>query len=204
MRQQRLQPKSDQFFKSRPMKVKNYFNGHLVSEIAINSYTFETVAFIVYYWLKWAYQFSSVQFTQSGPTLWGPMDCSMPSFPVCHQLLELAQTHVHWVSDAIQPPHPLSSPSPPAFNLSQHQGLFQWVSSLHQVAKATGASALAPVLPTNIQDRFHLGLTDLISKESNGLSRVFSNITVQKHQFFAAQLSLWSNSHIHTWLLQKP
>ena len=63
------------------------------------------------------------------------MDYSMPGFPVHHQLLELAQTHVHQVSDAIQPSHPLLSPSPPAFNLSQHQGLFQWVSSSHQVAK---------------------------------------------------------------------
>ena len=63
------------------------------------------------------------------------MDCSMPGFPVHHQLPELAQTHVHQVSDAIQPSHPLSSPSPPAFNLSQDQGLFQWVSSSHQVAK---------------------------------------------------------------------
>ena len=64
-----------------------------------------------------------------------PTDCSTPGFPVHHQLPELAQTHVHWVCDAIQPSHPLWSPSPPAFNLSQHQGLFQWVSSLHQVAK---------------------------------------------------------------------
>ena len=63
------------------------------------------------------------------------MDCSTPGFPVCHQLLELAQTHVHWVSDIIQTFHPLSSPSSPAFNLSQHQGLFQWISSSHQVAK---------------------------------------------------------------------
>ena len=65
------------------------------------------------------------------------MDCSTPGFPVHHQLLELAQTHVHWVSDDIQPSHPLSSPSPPAFNLSQHQGLFKWVSSLYQVAKVS-------------------------------------------------------------------
>ena len=64
-----------------------------------------------------------------------PMDCSTPGFTVHHQLPDLAQTHVHWVSDAIQPSHPLSSPSPPAFSLSQHQGLFQWVSSSHQVAK---------------------------------------------------------------------
>ena len=63
------------------------------------------------------------------------MDWSTPGFPVFHHLLEFAQTHVHWVSDAIQPSHPLSSPSPAAFNLSQHQGLFQWVSSSHQVAK---------------------------------------------------------------------
>ena len=68
-------------------------------------------------------------------TLCNPMDCSMPGFPVHHQLLELPQTHVHRVGDAIQPSHPLSSPSPPAFNLSQHQGLFQWVSSSHEVAK---------------------------------------------------------------------
>ena len=67
--------------------------------------------------------------------LYNPMDCSVPSFPVCHQLLELAQTHVHRVGDAIQPSHPLSSPSPPAFNLSQHQCLFQWVGSWHLVAK---------------------------------------------------------------------
>ena len=64
-----------------------------------------------------------------------PLDCSTPGFPVHHQLLELAQTYVNLVSDAIQPSHPLSSPSPPAFNLSQHQGLFQWVSSSHQVTK---------------------------------------------------------------------
>ena len=78
-------------------------------------------------------QFSSV--TQSCPTLSDPMDCSMPGFPVHHQLPELTQTHLHWVSDAIQTSHPLLSPFPPAPNPSQHQGLFKWVSSLHQVAK---------------------------------------------------------------------
>ena len=72
---------------------------------------------------------------QSCPTLCDPMNCSMPGLPAHHQLPEFSQTHVHWVSDAIQPSHPLSPPSPPAFNLSQYQGLFQWVSSLHQVAK---------------------------------------------------------------------
>ena len=78
-------------------------------------------------------QLSSV--TRLGPIPRNPMDCSTPAFPVHHQLPELAQTHVHWVSDAIQPFHPVLSPFPPAFTLSQHQGLFQWVSSLHQVAK---------------------------------------------------------------------
>ena len=72
---------------------------------------------------------------QSCLTLCNPMDCSMPSFPVLHYLPEFAQTHNHWVNDAIQPSHPLSPPSPPAFNLSQHQGLFQRVASSHQVAK---------------------------------------------------------------------
>ena len=80
-----------------------------------------------------SFQFTSV--TQSCPTLCDPMDCSTPGFPVHQQLPELAQTHVHWVGDAIQPSHPLLSPSPPAFNLSQHWSLFQWVSSLHQVTK---------------------------------------------------------------------
>ena len=70
-------------------------------------------------------------------TLCDPMDCGMHSFPFLHHLLEFAQTHVHWVGDAIQPSHPLLSPSPPALNLSQHQGLLQWVSSLHQVAKVS-------------------------------------------------------------------
>ena len=83
--------------------------------------------------LCFSVQFSSV--AQSCLTLCNPMDCSTPGFPIYHQLPELAQTHVHWVGDAIQPSHPLSFPSPSAFNLSQHQDLFQEVSSSHQVAK---------------------------------------------------------------------
>ena len=92
-------------------------------------------------------QFSSV--TQSCPTLCEPMNCSMPGLPVHHQLPEFTQTHVHRVGDAIQPSHPLSSPSPPAPNPSQHQSLFQWVSSSHEVAKVL---ALASVLQMNTQD----------------------------------------------------
>ena len=84
--------------------------------------------------IKWSwFQFTSV--TQSCPTLCDPLDQSTPGLPVHHQLSEFTQTHVHWVSDAIQPSHPLLSPSPYAFNLSQHQDLFKWVSSSHQVAK---------------------------------------------------------------------
>ena len=79
------------------------------------------------------YQFSSV--TQLCPILCDPMSCSTPGLPVHHQLPEFTQTHIHWVGDAIQLSHPLSSPSPPTLNLSQHQGFFQWVSSSHQVAK---------------------------------------------------------------------
>ena len=79
------------------------------------------------------HQFSSV--TQSCPTLCDPMDYSTPGLPVHRSLLEFTQTHVHWISDAIQPSHPRLSPSSPAFNLFQHQGLFKWVSSSHQVSK---------------------------------------------------------------------
>ena len=140
-------------------------------------------------------QFSSVQ-SLSCLTLCNPMDCSTPGLPVHHQLPESTQTHVHWVSDAIQPSHPLSSPSP-ALNLSQHQDFFQWVSSLHQVAKVLGVSASASVLPMNIQDWFPLGLTGLISLLSKWLSRVFSNTTVQKHQFFGAQLYCPTLTSIH-------
>ena len=86
---------------------------------------------LVWFWVEC--KFSSV--TQSCLTLCDPMDCSSPGFPVHHQLPELVQTHVHLVSGAIQSSHPLSPPSPPAFSLSQHEGLFQWVSSSHQVAK---------------------------------------------------------------------
>ena len=92
-------------------------------------------------------QFSSV--AQSCPTLCDPMNCSMPSLPVHYQLPESTQTHVHRVGDAIQPSHPLSSPSPPALNLSQYQGLFKRVNTLHQVAKVLGVSALPSVLPMN-------------------------------------------------------
>ena len=93
------------------------------------------------------------------------MDCSMPSFPVHHKLPELAQTHVHQVSDAIQPSHPLSSPSPPAFNLSQPQGLFKWVNSSHEVAKVLELQ-LQHQSFQNTQDWSPLGWTGWISLQS--------------------------------------
>ena len=94
----------------------------------------------VLYKAKHRIAISSIQFSsvaQSCPTICHPMDCSTPGLPVHHQLLEFTQTHVHWVGDAIQTYHPLSSPSPPTFNLSQHQRLFQGVTSSHQVAQVS-------------------------------------------------------------------
>ena len=137
-------------------------------------------------------------------TLCDPRDCSTPGFPVHHQLPEFTQTHVPRVCNTIQPSYPLSSPSPPAFNLSQHQGLFQMTQFFTSGGPSIGASASTSVLPMNIQDWFPLGWTGWISLQFKGLSRIFSNTTVQKHQFFDTQISLYSNSHIHTWLLEKP
>ena len=143
--------------------------------------------------------------TQSCLTLCDPMDCSTPGFSVLHHLPEFAQTRVHWVSDAIQPSHPLLSPSPPNFNLSQHQGLFQWVGSSHQLAKVLEFQLQLSVFPMNIQNWFPLGWTSGSpccpgdSQESSCPTPQFKNISS-----FSTQLSLWSNSHIHTWLLEKP
>ena len=133
-----------------------------------------------------------------------PLDCSTPGFPVHHQFPELAQTHVPQDSDAIQPSHPLSSPSPPALVFPSIR-VFSNESVLRiSIGQSIGVSASASVLPMNIQDWFPLQLTGVISLQSKGLSRVFYNTTVQKHQFFSAQPSLWSNCHIHIWLLEKP
>ena len=144
-----------------------------------------------------SFQVSSV--TQSCPTLCHPTDCSTPGLPDHHQLLEPTQTHVHWVHDAIQPSHPLLSPSPPAFPFSSclqsfpASGSFPVSQFFTSGGQNIGVSASVSVLPMNIQDRFPLGWTGWISVQSKGLSRVFSNTTVQKHQFFSNQLSLLSN-----------
>ena len=124
------------------------------------------------------------QFSQSCPTLRYPKDCSTPGLPVHHQLPEFTQTYVHWVGDAIQPSHPLSSPSPPALSFPA-SGSFQMSQFFPSGGQSIGVSASAPVFPMNIQDWFPLGWTSWISLQSKELSR-----TVQKHQFFGAQLSL--------------
>ena len=117
--------------------------------------------------------------------LCNPMYCSTPGFPVFYCLPEFAQTHVHWVSDAIQPSHPLLPPSPLAVSLSQHQSLpMSWPFVLG--GQSIRASASASVLPmNNIQDWLPVGLIDWISLQSKGLSGVFSSARVLKHQFFS-------------------
>ena len=187
--------------------------------------------------------------TQLCLTLCDHMDCNTPGLPVHHQLLEFTKTHVHQVSDVIQPCHSLLSPSsclqsfPGSFQMSQFFASVQFTSvqSLSRVwlfvipciaARQASLSItssqsllkLMPIelvmpsirypnywsfnfsisLPMNIQNWFPLRLTGLISLQSKGLSRVFTSTTVQKRQYFSAQLSLWSNSHINTWLLEKP
>ena len=144
--------------------------------------------------------YTTVQFSsdvQSCPTLCDPMNRSTPGLPVHHQLLEFTQTHVHRVGDAIQPSHPVvpfsscpqSLPASESFPMSQ---LFAWG------GQSTGVSALASVLPKKSQGGSPSEWTGWISLHSKGLSRVFSNTTVQKHQFFSAQPSSQSNSHIHS------
>ena len=150
-------------------------------------------------------QFSSVQFisvVRSCPTLCDPMNRSTPGLPVHHHLLEFTQTHVHrvcdaigWCSSSVVPfsSCPQSLPASRSFPMSQ---LFAWG------GQSIGISALASVLPKNTQDWSHWEWTGWISLQSKGLSRVFSNTTVQKHQFFRLSF-LHSPTLIHTWPLEK-
>ena len=137
-------------------------------------------------------------------SLW-PMDCSTQGFPVHHQLVEIAQTHVHRLSDAIQPTI-LSSVVTFSSCLQSfpESGSFPMSQLFAEGGPSIGGSASAAVLSMNIQNFLPLGLTGWISLKSKGLARVFFKITVQKHKFFGTQLSLWSNSHIHTWPLENP
>ena len=134
--------------------------------------------------------------------LW-PHGLQRAQLPILHHLSKPAQTHIHWVGNAIQLSHPLSSPSLLASNLPG-SGFFLMSLLFVSGGQSIGASSSASVLPMNIQDWFPLGLPGWISLQSKGLSRIFSNTTVRKYQFFGTQPSLWSNSHVHTWLLEKP
>ena len=130
--------------------------------------------------MDFSLQFSSV--TQSCPTLCDPVDCSMPGFSVHPQLPELAQTHVHWVGDTIQPSH-LCHPLLLLSSIFPTIRVFSNESVFASGGQSIGAPALASVLSMNIQYWFPLGLIGLISLQSKRLSRVFSNTMVQKHQF---------------------
>ena len=145
-------------------------------------------------------QFSSV--AQSCPTLCNPMDCSTPGFPVHHQLLELKLMSIELVmpsNNLILCHSLLVLPSIfPNIRVFSNESVLQIRWAKYRV------SVSASVLPVNIQDWFPLGWIGLISLQSMGLSRVFCKTAFQKHQFFSAQLSLWSNSHIHIWLLEIP
>ena len=136
-------------------------------------------------------------------TLFDPMDCSTPGFPVLHYCLEFLQIHVHFVSDTIQPSHPLLIPfscCPPSFPAS---GSFPICCLFASAGQSIGASTSVSVLPETIQGWFLLGLIGLISLLSKGLSIVMSSTTIRKHQSFGVHPSLWFNSNICTWLLEK-
>ena len=154
--------------------------------------------FLSLLWSKHSAQFSSV--AQSCLTLCDPMNLSTPGLPVYHKLLEFTQTHAHRVGDAILfsvvpfSSCPQSLQASGSFLMSQ---LFSWG------VQSIGVSASASVLPMNTKGWFS-GWTGWISLQPKGLSRVFSTTTVQKYQFFGAQLSSQSNSHIHRWPLGKP
>ena len=144
--------------------------------------------------------FSSV--TQLSPTLYDPMDCSTPGFPVHHHLPELAQTHVHQVSDDIQPSHPLSSPSPPSFNLSQNHGLFKWVVLRNQWPKYWSFSfSISPSNEYSGLISFRIDWFD--SLQSKGLSRVFSTPQFKIINSLVLNTLMIQLSH-PTWLLEKP
>ena len=134
---------------------------------------------------------------QSCLTLCDPMDCNIPGFPIYHHLLELIQIPVHLVGDAIQPSHLLSSPSPlPSIFPSIR--VFSSESVLRRRLPKYWSLSISHSPSSEYSGLISFRMDRLISLQSKGLSRVFSNTTVQKHQFFSAQLSLWSNFHIHT------
>ena len=173
---------------------------YLLSQILGREY--KQIMLLISSMLLSSLQLSSI--AQPCLTLCDPTNHSTPGLPVHHQLLEFTQTHVHQVSDAIQPSPssvvhfsscPQSLPASESFPMSQ---CFAWG------GQSIGVSALASVLPMNTRDWSPLEWTGWVFLQSKGLSRVFSNTTVQKHQFFGVQPSSQSNCHIHTWPQEKP
>ena len=146
-------------------------------------------------------QFSSV--AQLCPTLCNPMNCTMPGLPLHHHLQESTQSQLHQVSDTIQPSHPLSSPYPPAPSPPSIR-VFSSESTLRMRWPKYWSFSFSIIASKEHPGWFPLEWTGWISLQSKGLSRVFSNTTVQKHQFFGAQPSSQYNTLIHTWPLVKP
>ena len=152
--------------------------------IFFHSLTSSVYVFLGLKWVPYSVQSLSVY------TLCGPMNCSTPGLPVHHQHPEFTQTHVHWVGDAIQPSHPLLSPSPHVLNLAQHQGLFKQVSSSHQVAKVLKFQLQHQSFQwTSRTDLLYDGLVGSTCSPTDS-QEFLSKATVQKHQFFGVQLSL--------------
>ena len=154
-------------------------------------------------WGFWSYPTKSFQFSSvalSCLTLCDPLDCSTPDFSVHHQLPELTKTHVHWVGDAIQPSHPLSSPSLPAFNLAQHQGLFQSVSSSNQVAKALEFQlqhqSFQWIFRTDFLQDWLVWSCSLRDPQESSPTPQVKSINPLAFSF------LYGPTHIHTWLLE--
>ena len=141
--------------------------------------------------------------TQSCLTLCNPMNCSTLGFPVHHQLWQLAQTHVYRVHDAIQPSHPLSSLSPPTFSLSQHQGLFhEWVLRMRWPKYWSFSFSISPSNEYSGLISLSIDWFELLAVQ--GTLKSLLQHHSSKASFFGSQVSLWSNSRIHTWLLEKP
>ena len=140
--------------------------------------------------------------TQSCPTVCDPMDCSTPAFPVLHYFTKFAQTHVQLIDNAIQSSHPLSHPTPPALNLFQHYGLFQWVGSSHQVAKGLELQ----LQHQSSQWIFRVNFFRIDWFDHLAVQRTLKSL-LQHHSLKASILqhsAFFMTSHIHTWLLEKP
>ena len=153
--------------------------------------------FLCLHWLHFASQFSSV--AHLCPTLCDPMDCSTPGFPVHQQIPELAQTHVHRVGDAIQPSHPLLSPSPPAFNLSYHQGLFKWVSFSHQVAKVSSLNfSISPSNEYSGLISFRMDWFDLLAVQGTFKS-LLQHHSLKASILQCSELMLFAS--LHFWII---